>query len=93
MINDIDDASNSLFAASQSAAKYNLQHMDIIYKDNMNKQQVIQKMDRKLRQRPSIDGTMARGILLHRTDTKLNLIFKIGINSFINAKRVRLWRN
>merc|ERR1712154_273323 len=46
--------------------------LDILYKDNMNKSEIQKKMEYKLKQRPSISETVARGILLHRTDNKLN---------------------
>jgi len=43
-----------------------------IIRENMDKRQIISRMNRKLRQRPSMDETLARGILLVRTDTKVN---------------------
>ena len=68
---DIDDIERSSDALYRASASYN---GDVIYKDNIinDKENIQQRMERKLRQRPSIDETLARGILLHRTDTKLN---------------------
>lgn len=66
---EMEKGATSLFRASGS-----LPNQDVIYKDNLmtDKENNIRKLDRKLRQRPSIDETMARGILLDRTDTKLS---------------------
>jgi len=44
----------------------------VIVRNNISRSNIADKMAMKLRQRPSIDETLARGILLHRTDTKLN---------------------
>eukprot|EP01083_Nonionella_stella_P203933 743780_1 len=70
------DATDKLFAASQpinNSSEYKSNpNDDIIYKDNLPKPEISKRLERNLKQRPSVDETMARGILMYRTDTKLN---------------------